>query len=284
MRRGRAGHPGLRPALGRLVRWGLLLTGLACLPGCFSFLNPVGPPPPEVLQFSHSIPKACRDHVYVFFINGLDPGYLGNLKGLRSYVQALGFDHTYRGEAYHGFWFAKEIRRLHAEDPDARFAVIGFSLGTNVARGLAQSLEQDGIRIDLMVCLSSNNLIDFSHDRPPNVGRYIDVQVHGRDLGPNDDPQTERHNLSGWVWHFGAPTHPETLEVIGRELTLLAGTVPIEELPLPPAPFQPESLPSPYPAAVQPDGPLEDWQLLVPTAQLREPPGVEPPVAQQLPK
>jgi hypothetical protein len=263
-----------RSSAGRLIGCGLLLV---CLSGCFRCFNPVDPPTPPALQLSHSIPQEARNHVYVFFINGLDPGYLGNLKGLRNYVQSLGYHRTYYGEAYHCFWFAKEIRRLHAEDPDARFAVVGFSLGTNIGRGLAESLQEDGISLDLLVCLSSNNLIDFSHDRPANVGRYIDVQVHGRDLGPNDDPQTERHNLNGWVWHFGAPSHPETLEILTHELTSLAGTVPVTEPPLPAPPFQPESLPTPRPIAPQAEGPEEDWQLLVPTSELRDPPSVEMP-------
>jgi hypothetical protein len=268
---GRAGRRACRAALA------LALTGLS---GCLSFVNPVPPPPPPTAELTHGIPAPARGHVYVFFINGLDPVNLGNLTGLRDYVQALGFPKTYYGQSYHGAWFAREIRSIRAEDPDARVALVGFSLGTNIGRGLAQSLRDEGIAINLLICLSSNNVIDFAHDRPENVGRYVDVLVHGRDLGPGDDPQTERHNLGGWVWHFGSPSHPETLDVVARELTALAMGVPLAEPPPPPPPpfAPPESLPAPRLLPPQGEGePAEGWQLLAPTASLREPPSLELP-------
>jgi hypothetical protein len=262
---------------------GLLAAALAGSSGCLSFLNPVDPPPPPVAQTCRSLPRSARDHVYIFFINGLDPVDLGNLTGLRDYVQALGFCRTYYYQCYHGSQIRKEMCRVHAEDPDARFAVVGFSLGHNVGRGLAQTAEADGIRIDLLVCVSSNNLVDFSHERPENVDRYIDLMVHGRDLGPSEDPATERHNLKGFVWHFGGPSHPETLDVVRRELTVLASTVPVVELPPPASPFQPEGLPAPHaqPQHAQESG--DGWDLLTPASQLREPPSLTTPKESKAP-
>jgi hypothetical protein len=231
-------------------------------------------------QLCQSLPPAARDHVYVFFINGLDPVCLGNLTGLRNHVQSLGYQRTYYGQCFHGHWFAKEIRRLRAEDPDAHIVIVGFSLGTNIGRGLCQTLHGQGIFIDSLVCLSSNNLIDFSHERPENVGHYVDVLVHGRDLGENADPLTERHNLGGFVWHFGSPTHQEVLQVLDEELARIAGTVAVPIPEVPPPPFQPPGVPAPRPAPLpQAAAPHEGWDLLTPTAFLREPPSLVPSAA-----
>jgi pimeloyl-ACP methyl ester carboxylesterase len=244
--------------------------------GCLRFVNPIPPPPPAVQETNQSIPKEARDHVYIFFINGLDPVYLGNLIGLRDYVQSLGYSRTYFGQAFHALWFAREIRRLRQEDAEARIAVVGFSLGTNVGRGLAQALQEEGVSLDLLVCLSSNNLIDFSHERPANVARYIDILVQSQEVPP-EDPFTERYNLLD-CWHFGAPAHPATREVLQRELALLASSVPLPAAPLPPAPFGPEPLPAPRSLPTPPGQAAADsWDLLLPVPQLRTPPDVEPP-------
>jgi hypothetical protein len=276
--RGHGSRSGIR--LRRVLRPGFVALALTASAGCLSFVNPVDPPPPPLAQAAHEVPQAARDHVYIFFINGLDPAYLGNLTGLRDYVQALGFHKTYFGESFHFPWFAKDIREICAEDPDARVAIIGFSLGTNIGRGLARSLQDEGLHIDLLVCLSSNNLIDFSHERPENVSRYIDVLVHGRDLGHSDDPATERHNLKGFVWHFGGPSHPETLATIAHELTVLAASVPFVEPPLPPAPFQPEGLPPPRTMPRAEGGNAESgWDLLTPVSRLPDVPSLATGVA-----
>jgi hypothetical protein len=262
----------------RLLGAGLLTAALLGVSGCLSFVNPVDPPPPPVADACRTVPKCARDHVHIFFINGLDPVDLGNLSGLRNYVQTLGFTRTYYYQCFHGPWIRKEMCRVRAEDPDARFAVVGFSLGHNVGRGLADTAQADGIRLDLLVCVSSNNLVDFSHERPENVDRYIDIMVHGRDLSATDDPATERHNLKGFIWHFGGPSHPETLETLSRELTVLAGTVPVVELPPPAPPFQPEGLPEPRTLPQRAAAPGDGWDVLTPVSHLREPPTLADPV------
>src|SRR5438128_2674390 len=84
-----------------------------------------------------SFPACCRDHVYIFLVNGLDPINFGRLLGLRDYVRKLGFRQTYYGQMFHAAYFKKEIRRIHQEDPEAHFVFIGFSAGMNVAHFMA---------------------------------------------------------------------------------------------------------------------------------------------------
>jgi hypothetical protein len=222
------------------------------------------------------MPKPATQHVYVFFINGIDPCCLGNLAGLCNYVHGLGFINTYYGQVYHAPWFISEIRKIRAGDPDARICVVGFSLGANAGRGMAWLLGGEGIYLDLLVGLSTNNKLDFSHQRPENVGRYVDVQVYGLEGAEAPDAAVKRLNLKGMVGHFGSPSHPETQEALARELMFLASMVPVAELPPPRGPFAPEQLPAPRLAPPQPMGRVRvGWELLDPAVHLRDVPILE---------
>ena len=90
-----------------------------------------------------SFPACCRDHVYIFLVNGLDPINFGRLLGLRDYVRKLGFRQTYYGQMFHAAYFKKEIRRIHQEDAEAHFVFIGFSAGMNVAHSMAAAVNPE---------------------------------------------------------------------------------------------------------------------------------------------
>src|SRR5437763_11677820 len=75
--------------------------------GCLSFCHPIDPIAPEQAAPAQALPEACRHHVYVFFIHGLDPLDFANLSGVRDYVQSLGFIKTYYGQLYHLWYFEK---------------------------------------------------------------------------------------------------------------------------------------------------------------------------------
>src|SRR5262249_14970241 len=134
----------------------------------------------QVAEPCQAVPKACRGHVHVFLMNGLDPMNYGNLIGLRDYLQELGFCKTYYGQLYHLWWFESEIRRLHTEDADAHFALIGFSLGSNVVYEIARAVERYGVHIDLLVFLSGNHFASpMPHRRPENVGKVVNLLASG---------------------------------------------------------------------------------------------------------
>jgi hypothetical protein len=74
--------------------------------------------------------------------------------------------------------------------------------------------------------------------------------------------------------HFGSPTHPRTLETLGRELLVVAERVPVVLPPDPPPPL--EEAPRPRPlsenASPQEPGPSGDWEFLKPGAVPELPP------------
>jgi hypothetical protein len=227
------------------------LTGLS---GCCSCLNPVEPPPEVVVQTCHELPKYCRDHVYVFFLNGLDPINFGNLSGMREYVDALGFHKTYFGQVYHVSYFADEMKQIHKVEPDAHFVLVGFGCGARKIRCLADKANANVIEVDLMVYLDSKLPEGMGLENGPVLGT-----IHDGGLTPS----TVNTNL----WLFGNPTNPKTVEMLGEQLMHLASTIPTLE------PAGPEQLPSPMdeptPRPVKRSIPSQngEWDFLKPVHQ-----------------
>src|SRR5271166_5283103 len=209
----------------RLVCRCLLAAGLAGISGCLSFVHPIGCIEPELQQTCACTPKCCRDHVYIFLMNGLDVVNCGNLAGLRDYLHDLGFNKIYYGQLYHVWWFQCEIARIHREDPDARFVLVGYDLGVNAVDGLARHVAQDGVQIDSLVFLSGNKGFGVPHSKPDNVARVLNILP--------DDKKAERsvreyadNTRLGCTSHLGAPSHVSTLQLLAELLTTVAATVP----------------------------------------------------------
>ena len=260
------GRGGLRRVFGR---W-LLAAGLVGTSGCLSFCHPVAKPAPELVQPCQVAPKCCRDHVYVFLVHGLDPFNFANLSGLRDYVQALGFHKTYYGQLYHASSFAHAIRQIHHDDPDAHFVLIGFSYGANVARHLAHVAQEEGVTVDLLVYLGGNTLKNCPHDQPENALRIVNILASGCIWnGATFDRAENIHEPD--VWHFGSPTHRQTLETLAHELAQVAAN-----LPLPPE--EVDEAPAPRPVLPGVPAPRGEWDFLKPVPQLAMPPAEDEPV------
>lgn len=254
----------------RLAAHWLLALGLAASSGCFH-LQPLAAPQADCQRTCHELPRGCRNGVYVFLLNGLDPGNCANLTGLRDYLHELGFIKTYYGQLHHTTWFAKEMRRIHCEEPDARFVLIGFDLGANGACSLARAVAPDGIVIDLMVYLSGSHLKDTA-DRQGNVFRVLNIQGCSRlDKGR---PLTGAENVRiPEASHYGSPTHPYTLEALAHELAQVAALVPVRapvELAPPP---EADAAPTPRPVPAPSREIRDEWDFLKPVSRLGQRPG-----------
>src|SRR6266851_2758689 len=201
---------------------------LLCGPGCQSCFHAIEQPVKEHVVCRDCLSSCGRNHVYIFFIHGLDPLDCSNLGGVRDYVQSLGFIKTYYGQLYHKAYFEKEVRRIHREDPDAHFVLIGFSFGANMARDLTRAVKSDGVFIDLLVYLGGNTLENRPEDKPENAGHIVNILATGWIW--NGDHLDGATNLNyDDVWHFGSPAHMKTLQVLADELAAIAGRVPVAE-------------------------------------------------------
>jgi hypothetical protein len=235
--------------------------------GCLCYLHPLGMPDPVAAAPCRAVPKCARDHVYVFIIHGMDPFDYANLTGLRDFIQGLGFNKTYYGQLYHPVHFDHEIYRIHQEDPDARIVLIGFSFGANMVRYIAQDLKAKDIHVDLLVYFGGNTLKDNDYDQPPNVGRILNILATGFIWNGSTMERAENVQVQG-VWHFGSPTHEESVKLLTRELAAVAASVPVT---LPPdlAP-EPETAPTPRPVTAEAKASDPEWSFLRPVSRLKE--------------
>lgn len=251
----------------------VVLVGVA---GCVSYLHPIDRPRPDCLEPCLAVPKCARDHVYVFFVHGMDPCNYANLSGLVEYVQTLGFHKTYYGQLYHQIHFDHEIRRVLEKDPEARIVLVGYSFGANVVRNLAQSAARQGIAIDLLFYVGGNTLRNTPEDQPDNAIEIVHVLSSGWDWMGEPIDRAENINIPE-VYHFGTVTHPETCRALARHLAELAANIPIEDKPEAPiAPLDDAPMPPPimtHTAQKPSETPASsgDWGFLEPSSRLQMP-------------
>ena len=228
----------------RLGSCGLaLLLGMQV--GCLRFCHPVDPLPAEEVRDTFELPVGCKNRVYVFLLDGVDPLDTANMAGLQDYLHSLGYLKTYYGQPFHAFYYAKEIAAIRKREPNARFAVMGFSYGAGLVRDMARDLGKQGIEIDLLVYVDGGRLSSQTLGRSPNVRKVVNILAFDR---PDECeiPEAENRRYDD-VWHFGTVTHPDTLRMFVRELAQVALRVPLTTH-IPSAPPAKGVLPAPRPA------------------------------------
>lgn len=234
--------------------------------GCLGFVHRVDKPAPEMAACCRETPACNRDHVYIFMIHGLDPCDLANMAGVREYANQLGFRKVYYGQLYHAGFFERELHRIHKERPEARFVLIGFSYGANAVRDLAHSAGREDIPIDLLVYMGGNTLKNSAEDQPQNAREIVNILATGCIWNGAQMDRAQNYNVTD-VFHFGSPTHPLTLEVLARELTIVAACVAIPESSKP-VPQMDEPLPPPRETMPRATDRRDEWDFLKPIARL----------------
>lgn len=198
----------------------LLLAG-----GCMHFCHPLSSTEEAKKQGAHTLPEYARNRVYIAFFDGFDPLAVANLEGVRDQIQKLGFIKTYYGQVYNYWEIRAGFREVHEDQPDARFVVIGYSIGAHPARQLCLDTVKDGIAIDSLIYLDAYQLEETEASKPPNVERMSHVVSVGPVLGSKPFEGAENVHID-WR-HHGVPTHPKTLDHLTRELVASALRVPV---------------------------------------------------------
>ena len=169
--------------------------------GCLQFLHPVDPLPKEEVQDNAQIPTPCKNGVYIFLLQGVDPLDAANMSGVRDYLQTLGYIKTYYGQPFHAFYYEKEIVELRKREPNARIVVLGFSYGAGLVRDIACAVGTHGIDIDLLVYVDGVEWNDRPLVRPKNVRKVVNILAYNRrDKHNIAEAENLRYND---VWHFG---------------------------------------------------------------------------------
>ncbi len=202
---------------------GVMLAGLTFWPAAASAQAPVPAPAPAEVQppvpaALAGAPRTMQDHVYVYIVNGLDPMYWGDLTGLRDHVCRLGFANVQLCQFYDILSIQSDLRRLHRDDPGARFVLVGFSLGANAVHEIAAGVEKDGVMVDLLVLLSGNHpVMPLPRHRPGNVCRVVNVLASGLMKYAGERDYAENIRVEG-TRHFSLPMHPTALQALDQGL------------------------------------------------------------------
>jgi hypothetical protein len=236
-----------------------LLAVVPILAGCVHFKEK----DPEDLLWhpADTVPEESKAEVYVFLFDTLDPLAGGSLAGVRDHLHHLGFGKTYYGWSHHLNDFVVELQVVHSQRPNTRFVVIGYGLGALAARKLALAGDAMGIAIDLSIYLEPRGFNSLG-EMDPALSTFI--------MTAADLACTEGHDS---IHKSSVPTNPKTLDLIEREITLVALGIPPPPRPAPvkidlvtPIPAPRETIP--IPKQLTPDWdflrPRHPWDVLPP--------------------
>lgn len=242
--------------LRRRVLW--LFALVPALPGCLHFVHPDQPCVDE-WRPADDLPEEAKSCVYIFLINGLDPFEYCNLSGARDYLHHIGFGKIYCGQSVHLGFFEDRMRYIHAQCPgSARFVIVGFGRGAGTAQQLALYADAAGIPVDTLVYLAPER-VDAEIESPA----VRIVTVSGDDWLFHSPPAYGGDLIV--VQNAGksaVPTHPETLALLEREVTLVAmGVAPPPRIKVPRVNLV-EPIPAPRDVRPGPTTLSPEWQFL----------------------
>lgn len=185
------------------------------------------------------LPTCERQKVYVFLLSGLTPGGSSGLDGLRVRLAEQGFAKIGAGSLAHAGWVADEMKQALADNPDARFVLVGHDLGGAEVSKLAARSVRAGLPVDAVVLLDPVGAV-------PTGVRTLLVTSGGRS---SSAPHTEFVALPD-AGRFNLPTHAKTVAVVcnllndiaAKQVRPMVDTDPIwnyEHAPMPrPMPYQ----------------------------------------------
>jgi hypothetical protein len=191
------------------------------------FLHPLIVPNTNLRAEAEALATDQRDHVYVYFINGVDPLCSGNLNGLCDYVRSLGFSHATFGQMTAARHFLHKIRDVKAADPDAKIVLVGFSLGASCICNLAHWLGNEGIQVDSLIYLAGDLINNNDKSRPTNACRIVNITARGCvyvgfDMIWDAEKVDGAENTHVDVRHMALPSQPQTIAIVVRELVIAA--------------------------------------------------------------
>jgi hypothetical protein len=160
------------------------------------------------------IPTCERQKVCVFMLNGLTPPGLSSLDGLRTRLAEQGYSKIGSGELYHAGWVADEMKQALADNPDARFVLIGYDLGGGEVAKLAARSVKAGMPIDAVVLLDP---VGKASKTPTGTRTLLVSSATRAAIGA----QTETVLIPD-AGHFNLPTHPKTVAVVCNLLNEIA--------------------------------------------------------------
>jgi hypothetical protein len=224
--------------------------------------------PSDCVEACQAVPPDCRGKVYVFLIDGFDPFGFCHVAEVRKCLLSAGFTKVYNGHYYHTRWFADEMRTLHAEDPDARFVVVGFASGVEAAKYLAEAVA-DGVTIDLFATVDAPCWSNVPLQQPANVQSVMNLQGDAR-LGLAAGSSESDANVPS-KGTYASVAHQSPVRHLTAALVTIADSVPVS-VATPTSLTSETELRSPRPLVTRSVMPLDEWDFLKPIVRLGDVP------------
>ncbi len=195
--------------------------------GLGALIHPLQLDEVNIREQVRTIPQDKKDRVHFFLVNGLDPLYSGNLNGVAAYFRSIGFTNTNCYQFPSTPKVRRQIETLRRSDPEARIVLLGFSVGANCVRGLANNLQRDNIAIDSLIYIGGDTVFNTPTSKPANVGHIVNITGHGliflgRDLYFKGEDIDGAVNRRVDVRHINIPNRQDTINLIGQELIAVA--------------------------------------------------------------
>jgi hypothetical protein len=195
--------------------------------GLGTLIHPLNLDEVTLRQQAEAIPQEKKNRLHFFLINGFDPLYSGNLNGVAAYFRSIGFANT---SCYQFPWtwrVRRQIETIRHSDPEAGIVLLGYSVGANFVRSLANQLQREGISIDCLIYLGGDTIFNTRSSRPDNVRQIVNITGHGliflgRDLYFKGDDIEGAVNHRVDVRHMLLPGQRDTINLVGEQLIGLA--------------------------------------------------------------
>ncbi len=215
-----------------------------------------------------AVSAPARSKVYLFLANGADLTEQGRITELQQKVICGGFPKVYHAQRFDRAWFRKELHRLHREDCNSRFIIIGYGTAADQVLELACCVSDEGIPLDCVGFIDPAGLnADLMYRAP---FRTILFRSHHWVLSPRlvTNEMVKVHN----VGHYDIMPNPLTANAVIELMTESALRVPIDNRPIQCLPIRDDVRPIPRPDEPKKiEVPLEGYEFLCPN--LRNPAG-----------
>jgi hypothetical protein len=165
------------------------------------------------------LPSCQRNQVYLFAMSGVNPISMLALDSLREQVNRNGFAKVATGQTIHASWMAREMQRIHSEDPQAVFVVLGYESAAPAAQRLSEQAQALGLPVGGLVVITT----DAQADMHSSEGRTLLISSSP----PCFSSPLVELTLVPEVTSFGLASHARTIAAITNLLSDLAAAMPI---------------------------------------------------------
>ncbi len=211
-----------------------------------------------------TVSAQARNKVYAFFMNGADVLELNGFEELQDGLICAGYAKLYYAQQIDREWYRRELHRLHRDDPDARFILVGYGSAADPLQELACQVSREEIPLDAVVYIDP---ICAKGDLTQNVPyRAVILKSHHWLGAPRlKAPETVTIDRVG---HIGVPRHPATVQYFVDLMTESALKVPIADPTIICRPVLNEKRAIPRPAEPQEiKPPPPGWEFLCPNGR-----------------